>query len=194
MFTTLIFVPVKGSLLKHVTPGFLFWITGLAGAGKTTVGETVAELLRERHKNVIFLDGDELRKIFNETNADCSYSESARLSMAYRYSRLCAHLTGQGHNVVCATMSLFPEIWRWNRSHISNYFEVYVEVPFPVLVKRNKKGLYSDVHPVQGATNVVGVDILFHQPENPDFRIINDGSETPHSVAQKILESWSSTQ
>ena len=180
--------------MKHLTPGFLFWITGLAGAGKTTIGEIFTELLRERHENVVFLDGDELRKIFDGRSTENSYSQCARLSLAHRYARLCAHLTGQGQNVVCATISLFPEIWSWNRSHIANYFEIYVQVPFPILAKRNKKGLYRNLPPGLNATNVVGIDIPFHQPDNPDFTITNDGSETPSSVARKILEFWLTTQ
>ena len=180
--------------MKHTTSGCLFWITGLSGAGKTSIGEILTELLRERYDNVVFLDGDELRKIFNTSNTEKPYSQCARLSLAYKYARLCEHLTRQGQNVVCATMSLFPEIWCWNRSHTANYFEVYVQVPFPILVERNKKGLYRSVASSKKSANVVGIDIPFNQPDTPDLTITNDGSETPRFLAQQIFQFWLSTQ
>ena len=180
--------------MKHITSGCLFWITGLSGAGKTSIGEIFTELLRERYDNVVFLDGDELRRIFDISGTENPYSQSARLSLAYKYSQLCEHLTRQGQNVVCATMSLFPEIWRWNRSHITNYFEVYVQVPLPILVERNKKGLYRSVASRKTSANVVGIDIPFNPPDFPNLTIINDGSETPSSLAQKIFKFWLSAQ
>ena len=180
--------------MKHITSGCLFWITGLSGAGKTSIGEIFTELLRERYDNVVFLDGDELRKIFSTSSTENSYSQSARLSLAYKYARLCENLTRQGQNVVCATISLFPEIWNWNRSHTANYFEIYVQVPLPILVERNKKGLYRSVSSSENPANVVGIDIPFHPPDTPDLTIINDGSETPHFLAQKIFKFWLSTQ
>jgi len=180
--------------LKPQTSGCLFWITGMSGAGKTTIGQIFTELLKEHYDNVVFLDGDELRKIFDTVGTENSYSQCSRLSLAYRYARLCELLTKQGQNVVCATMSLFPEIWRWNRSHFTNYFEVYVQVPFPILVERNKNNLYSSATPGQNSRNVVGIDIPFHPPDTPNLTISNDGSETPSSLAQKILEFWLRTQ
>ena len=180
--------------MNHITSGCLFWITGLSGAGKTSIGKVFTELLRERYDNVVFLDGDELRKIFDISSTKNSYSQSARLSLAYKYARLCEHLTRLGQNVVCATISLFPEIWRWNRSHTANYLEVYVQVPFPILVERNKKGLYRSLSSRKSAANVVGIDIPFHPPDTPDLTITNDGSETPSFLAQKIFEFWLSTQ
>ena len=184
----------KGNQLRHITSGCLFWITGLSGAGKTSIGEIFTELLRERYDNVVFLDGDELRKIFSPSSTENSYSQSARLSLAYKYARLCENLTRQGQNVVCATISLFPEIWNWNRSHTDNYFEIYVQVPFPILVERNKKGLYHSMSSSENPANVVGIDIPFHPPDTPDLTIINDGSETPSFLAQKIFKFWLSTQ
>lgn len=180
--------------MRHTTSGCLFWITGLSGAGKTSIGEIFTELLRERYDNVVFFDGDELRKIFPTSSTENPYSQSTRLSLAYKYARLCKNLTRQGQNVVCATISLFPEIWNWNRLHNENYFEIYVQVPFPILVERNKNGLYRSVSSNESPANVVGIDIPFHPPDTPDLTIINDGSETPDFLAQKILKFWLSTQ
>ena len=166
----------------------------MAGAGKTTIGAILAALLRGRNDNVVFLDGDKLREILGAKDGENSFSPCARLRLGQTYSRLCAHLTGQGQHVVCSTMALFPEIWQWNRSNISDYFEIYVKVPFPVLAERNKKGLYRHTPSTQPPNNVVGVDIPFQEPDSPDYTVMNDGSKTPDFLARKIFEFWSSTR
>ena len=88
--------------------GRLFWLTGLAGAGKSTVGRELAALLRREKSAVILLDGDELRAVMSVAgNPDSAapYSPASRADLAMRYSRLCAMLTRQGHDVICATSS-----------------------------------------------------------------------------------------
>lgn len=52
--------------------GAVYWITGLSGAGKTTIGKIVYEKLKEIHSNTVFLDGDTLRQVFDE---DLGYEE-----------------------------------------------------------------------------------------------------------------------
>ena len=52
-------------------------------------------------------------------------------------------LAAQGFDVVCATISLFHSVQRWNRANIPNYFEIYLRVPFEELTRRDSKGIYS---------------------------------------------------
>ena len=66
--------------------GTVYWITGLSGAGKTTVGKLFFEMLARKKKNVLFLDGDMLREVFGN---DLGYGREDRLRCAMRYSRLC---------------------------------------------------------------------------------------------------------
>lgn len=55
--------------------GTVYWITGLSGAGKTTVGEIFFEILRKEKKTVLFLDGDTLREVFGN---DLGYGREDR--------------------------------------------------------------------------------------------------------------------
>ena len=95
--------------------GILYWITGLSGAGKTTIGNRLYYKMRSENKNVIILDGDILKKIAGK---DLGYKREERLERAYRYSSLCKLLTDQGVHVIICTIAMFNEVRDWNRRNI----------------------------------------------------------------------------
>ena len=159
-------------------PGSVIWITGLSGAGKTTVANEVAALVRARNDVVVQLDGDDVREVFGN---DLGFSREDRLTNARRISRLCLMLSSQGLQVVCSTVSLFSEIHKWNRKNLANYVEVYLRVSDDTLSVRNKKGLR------QGASNVVGVDQPYDVPETPDLVLDNEGNDSPRMLAERIV-------
>jgi len=103
------------------SPGRVFWITGLSGAGKTTVGRELSKRLRAAGRPVTFLDGDTLRSVIAE---DLGHSAGNRRRSAMRNARLCRLLAEQGVDVVCATISLFHEVQSWNRENIPGYCEI----------------------------------------------------------------------
>ena len=103
--------------------GDIFWLTGLSGAGKTSIGKLLFKKIKKEEPNTIFLDGDELRSIFNIKN---SFSMENRLSLSYSYSKFCNFLANQNLNVVIATISMFQEVRSWNRENIDNYNESQV--------------------------------------------------------------------
>lgn len=158
--------------------GTVYWITGLSGAGKTTIGKLFFEMLKCRKEASIFLDGDELRDVFGN---DLGYSREERLQCAMRYSKLCKLLSGQGQDVVICTISMFDYIREWNRVNIAGYKEIYIKVPMKVLGQRNQKGLYSG-----NDNDVVGVGLEPEFPKSPDIELINDGSLAPGELALKL--------
>ncbi len=163
--------------------GTLYWLTGLSGAGKTTLGNMLYEHLKSQKSNVVILDGDTVRSAFGN---DLGYSRHDRLKCAMRYSGLSKLLTEQGIDVVCCTISMFDEVRNWNRNYIDNYLEIFLDVPLAVLQMRNQKNLYQDVK--QGKTaNVVGMDLQLQLPQNPDIRIVNDGKNTPEEIFAFLL-------
>ena len=162
----------------------VYWITGLSGAGKTTIGKLFYEKLKEQHSNTVFFDGDTLRRVFGD---DLGYTEEERRKCAMRYSRLCAMLQEQDINVVCCTISMFDSVREWNRENIHNYWEIYVKVSMETLQKRVQKGLYS------GTTKEkekVGVDIhmKIEEPKKPDLILYNDGEKRPEEQVIEILQ------
>lgn len=165
--------------------GLVIWITGLSGAGKSTISRQVASILREQGNNCILLDGDDIRCAFPPTQS--GHDRASRLVNAQRNSSLAKLLADQGHIVVFATMSLFSEVQNWNRDNFPSYFEVFVDVPMKVLKKRDKKELYSRAE--QGLVdNVVGVHLDYDIPENPDLVVDNSGDISEiNAIAQKII-------
>jgi adenylylsulfate kinase-like enzyme len=160
------------AIVPPQSAGQLIWITGLAGAGKTTLSKHVYAKLKASKPELVLLDGDQLRQVFGGKQG---YSQDDRLALAMSYCRLCKVLCDQGIDVICATISLFSECHRWNRENISRYFEVYVQTPMAVLLERDQKQLYSKA--LRGEIqHVVGVDLEFVPPEQPDLIINNSGS------------------
>lgn len=161
----------------------VYWITGLSGAGKTTIGKLLYAKIKEEYPNTVFLDGDILRKVFGD---DLGYSKDDRMKCAMRYSRLCAMLQEQGMNVICCTISMFDIVRDWNRQNIHNYREIYVKVSMQTLQKRDQKGLYSGTTEEQ-QKEVVGIHMEIEEPMCPDLILENDGDKTPEEQAEKIF-------
>ena len=149
----------------------VFWLTGLSGAGKTTIGRLWYEKLKAAGEPVVFLDGDELREAIGD---GLGYTEADRRKSAMRNARLCALLARQGLSVVCCTISMFHSVREWNRANTPGYFEVYVKASMETLRRRDQKGLYS-----HGDRDVAGVHFQVEEPNTPDLILENDGQKTP---------------
>lgn len=164
--------------------GSVYWITGLAAAGKTTVATRLCARLRAAGRPVVLLDGDRMRAVLGARDA---YAPEDRLRLAMTYARLCRELAGQGIDVVCATISMFHAVHDWNRAEIPQYHEIYLRVPAEVLMHRDPKGLYAR-HRQGLQAQVVGQDLAPELPRSPDLTIDNDGAVTLEDVVERI---WS---
>lgn len=157
----------------------VLWITGLSGAGKTSVAKDLQVRCRQAGIAAILLDGDSLRAILGDR---FGHTPDDRLYLAMCYGRLCQELSHQGFTVICATISMFETVRAWNREHIPGYREIYLRVPEEERHRRDiDKGVY------RGATAPVplGRD-GFDEPRNSDLVIDNHGSVSAHQAVDVI--------
>lgn len=141
----------------------VIWITGLSGAGKTTLARALAARLPE----ALMLDGDALREALGVATSD--FDRDSRLRLALTYSRLCKMLADQNRTVIIATISLFHEVHAWNRQHLPGYLEVFLDVPEVVRRRRDPKGLYA-AKTGASARQMAGNGVAVDPPRNPDLQ------------------------
>lgn len=159
--------------------GTVYFFTGLAGAGKTTIGGLFYRRLKEKRNDVVLLDGDQLRRL--SFNKHSGYSTEERRKGAFYNFEMCKMLADQGIDVVLCSISMYSDARTWAREHIENYCEIYIKVTKETLLARDQKGLYRS-----GSRNVVGVDLLCEEPDHPEFVIENDGQETPEEIVERL--------
>lgn len=163
--------------------GTVYWITGLSGAGKTTIGNRLYYELKQKNDNVVLLDGDILKNIVGD---ELGYSENDRRKKAFRYAKICKTLADQDIIVICCTIAMYDEVREWNRKNNKAYVEVFLDVPMDVLFERNQKELYSRYREGE-ISNVAGIDVPVEFPKKPDLVIKNDGSINIKTCVERIL-------
>ena len=168
--------------------GTVYFFTGLAGAGKTTIGGLFYRKLLERNPDAVLIDGDQNRLKLGHSAADGQvligerYTTEARKEGARMIFRRCRKLSDQGLDVVVCSISLYHEIRAWNRENIENYREIYLKVSHDTLYRRDQKKLYSTK-----AKNVVGVDLPWDEPGHSSIVIQNDGQESPEEIVDRLM-------
>ena len=168
----------------------VIWITGLSGAGKTTLAKEIVSQLATENKEPILLDGDQLREIFVDSSnqAFSAHDSSSRLTLALKYSGLARLLSEQGFWVIVATISLFKEVHDWNRKNFKNYYEVFLDTPIEELRNRDSKKIYSRFFENK-ISNVAGLDLEVDQPKSPDLLVPFDPDKSVQSIAETIIKS-----
>jgi len=170
--------------------GQVFWITGLSGAGKTTIGTHLYYRLRKEHSQIVLLDGDIIKKIFGADNVD--YSKEGRKKRAFQYSELCKLLASQGITVICCTIAMFDDVRNWNRQHILNYHEVFIDVDLKTVANRDAKGLYKKL--ASSKDGMVGIANHAELPKTPDVVIRNSMDGNIEQYIEEILLKTKTTE
>lgn len=161
----------------------VIWVTGLSGAGKTTVCENIVRMMKPFVPELVLLDGDVVRDIFND---QLGHKKPDRIRQIKRIQRLAKELDTQGLVVLVAALYADQELLDWNRENFQNYAEIYLDASLELVQNRDPKGLYEKVR-VGEMKHVVGIDIPWNAPQNPTLAIKMTDVETPHSVSKKII-------
>lgn len=162
--------------------GFVVWIEGLPGAGKSTLSQHVRDRIAARGFNVEILDGDEVRAMFSP---ELGFSRRDRESHARRVSYVARMLARNGVAVLVAMITPYETSRQAARATVGDRFtEVWLRCPVDVCRARDPKGIYSagaTVHP-----KVTGVDDPFEEPMQPELTVDTDRASAD-ACAERIL-------
>ena len=166
----------------------VIWITGISGAGKTTLATALYEAMKPRLPELVRIDGDEVRALFGNS---LSFAESDRRLQIQRLQNLAAMLDGQGFSVIVAALYAHPDLLAWNRDHFSDYFEVYIDASLDLVRSRDPKGLYAKAD-CGDMPHVVGLDVPWHAPDAPHMTVTAGDDLDMGVVARDIMDRLSS--
>ncbi len=161
----------------------VIWITGISGAGKTTLAN---HYKKRSKKKIIFFDGDEFRKLFNN---DIQYSLKSRDINAQRLTKLVKFLSDQNNNIVISANITSYKYRLWCRKNISNFVEIFIDADLKNLIKRDYKKLYSRALK-RKMKNVVGVDIPFTKPSGSNIYLTNNQSKKAFLSQVKLIDTY----
>ena len=163
---------------KNKKKGILFWLTGLPGAGKTSIANKIINPIRKKFGNTILLNGDEIRKIFELKD----YSLSGRKRIGMQYSKLFQKITDQNINVLFAGGVLIEKVRKRNKKNIDNYLEIYIKCNQKKIISKNFKKLYLKTK------NLVGLKIKPEYPKNPHIIINNDFKKNIEMLSKDLIK------
>ena len=167
--------------LKNRNKGILFWVTGLAGSGKTTLGKKIKKNITKIYGPTVMISGDDIRKIFTLKG----YEYNERIAILKKYGLFAKYITEQKINIILAVVGMFEVQRKWNRTNIENYIEIYIQSSIKEIIKLNKKKIYNQ----KNSGKIIGIDIKPEYPKKPDIKIINSFKSTTDQIAKKLINS-----
>lgn len=148
------------------------WLTGVPGAGKSTIARRVFAELRNRCVPGYLLDGDEIRR---GLSADLGFADADRTENVRRVAHVARMMMDAGLVPIVALVSPFERDRREARRVIGNayFIEVYVDVPPDLAFTRDPKGMYRKARRGE-IPRFTGVDSRYEQPVAPDLHLRTD--------------------
>jgi adenylyl-sulfate kinase len=167
------------------SPGFTVWLTGLSGAGKSTVATLLVPELEARGLHVEYLDGDVVR---THLSRGLGYSREDRDTNIERIGWVASRLTRHGAAVVVAAISPYREARRSARRRVEEFgpfVEVWVNASIEECARRDTKGLYAKAFAGE-IDHFTGIDDPYETPEHPDVVLDTERQAPEESVRQVI--------
>jgi adenylyl-sulfate kinase len=162
----------------------IIWLTGLSGAGKSTISNELYKNLKPSMSSLVLIDGDVVRELFGN---DLGYDIDSRKLQIIRIQKLTRFLSQQGIPVIVSALYSDPELFAWNRLNLKEYYEIYVDAPIDVVIQRDVKGIYQRAKAGE-LLNIVGVDIPWNCPQSPDLILETNKLSLEESI-QLIFDS-----
>ena len=165
-----------------MSKGFVVWLTGLPGTGKTTIANELTKLYHEKGLLTETMDGDEIRL---GLSADLGFSKADRQEHARRVVFVSKLLARNAVAVNVALISPYRAFREHAREELENFVEVYVKTPLEVCIERDPKGLYKKA--LKGEiSDLTGLQDPYEEPVDPEI-VIDTTTGTPLDAAQIII-------
>ena len=169
--------------LKRQRPRVL-WLTGLSGAGKSTIANIIEKKLHAAGRHTYILDGDNVR---HGLNKDLGFTEGARVENIRRIAEVAKLMVDAGLIVITSFISPFRAERRMARSLFAEgeFIEIHVDATLDLAEQRDPKGLYRKARRGEIA-NFTGIDSPYEAPEAPEIRI-DTASLAAEQAAEQII-------
>jgi sulfate adenylyltransferase len=160
------------------------WLTGLSGAGKSTIAEVLTELVAEHGRQVSILDGDVVR---TNLSKGLGFSKEDRDTNILRIGYVASEIVSHHGLVLCAAVSPYSAARDAVRALVGGerFVLVYVDTPLEVCEQRDTKGLYAKARrgEMKGLT---GLDDPYEVPAHPDI-VLTTSDSSPQDNAWRII-------
>lgn len=171
------------SALKRQRPAII-WLTGLSGAGKTTIANLIEQRLHTARHHTMLLDGDNIR---HGLNRDLGFTEADRVENIRRVGEVARLMTEAGLIVLCSFISPYRAERDMVRKLVAagDFIEVFVDTPIDECIRRDPKGLYAKAKS-GGLTNFTGLDAPYEKPELPEIHL-QTANEHAEQLAERVV-------
>jgi len=168
---------------QHQVTGFVIWLTGMAGAGKTTLGNQIVKRFNAAGLQVEFLDGDDPDGILTR---GLGVSKDDRDTAVRRLGAVAKMLARHGAAVVVASLSPYREARDAVRRDVRRFVEVFVDAPMETLLARDAEGLYKKAL-AHELTNVAGIDDPYEPPSHAEV-VVRTDQEKADPAASRLFQ------
>jgi adenylylsulfate kinase len=166
-----------------MSKGVTVWLTGLSGAGKTTIAHELRTSTEALGRRVEILDGDIVRENLSK---GLGFSKEDRDANIRRIAFVSQLLTRNGAFVIVAAISPYAGVRNEAREMIGDFVEVHVDCPIDVLTARDTKGLYAKALAGE-INNFTGISDPYEAPSSPEL-VISTADEEVKQSASRIIQ------